>query len=51
MRKAGIALATIVLAGAFVVPVFGTESLVRKAEWPTGASRPSCRRLALMFPG
>jgi hypothetical protein len=32
MRKAGIALATILLAGAFVVPVFGTESLVRKAD-------------------
>jgi len=31
MRKAGIALTTIVLAGAFVVPVGGTESLVRKA--------------------
>ena len=32
MRKAGIAVATIILAGAFVVPVLGTESLVRKAD-------------------
>ena len=31
-RKAGIALTTIVLAGAFVVPAGGTESLVRKAD-------------------
>ena len=34
MRKVSIGLATILLAGALTVPVFGTETLLRKADAP-----------------
>ena len=45
MRKAGIALTTIVLAGAFVVPVGGTESLVRKADVADRRGLPAAGKL------
>jgi hypothetical protein len=34
MRKVSLGLATVLLAGALTVPVFGTETLLRKAEAP-----------------